>query len=100
MHVAPLLLILALTAWPANAQQPLRGAVQPERAPPSSSPAPPAVEPLPEILAPLASDAPAADRCRLNCASDYYFCLSTETAEDCAPTWMQCRSNCAAAGRR
>lgn len=98
MRIAPLLLILALAAWPASAQQALRGPVQPEPAQPPRPAAQPA-EPLPALIAPLAQP-PAADRCWLTCANDYYVCLSTETPEDCAPHWMQCRSGCAAATRR
>ena len=97
MRIAPLLLILALAAWPADAQQTLRGPVQPGPAP--TQPAAPPAEPLPALIAPLASNGGAADRCRLACASGYYACLSTETAEDCAPNWIQCRSSCAAAAR-
>jgi hypothetical protein len=100
MRIAPLLLILALAAWPASAQQTLRGPVQPESARPAAPAAPQPAEPLPALIAPLAPGPAAADRCRLTCASDYYVCLSTETAEDCAPHWSQCRSACAAAARR
>lgn len=100
MRVAPFLLILALAAWPASAQQALRGPVQAEPAPPRP-PATQPPEPLPALIAPLASNsADGADRCRLTCASDYYFCLAAETAEDCAPQWSQCRSGCSAAARR
>ena len=84
MRLRPFLLILALgLAAPAAAQQ---------------GGAPPALQPaLPPI-----SPAPAADvqRCRATCASSYYFCLSTDAAEDCAPSWMQCRNACEAAARR
>ncbi|CAN7548349.1 hypothetical protein LJR164_003891 [Phenylobacterium sp. LjRoot164] len=100
MRIAPLLLILALAAWPANAQQALRGPVQPEPARPVAAAAAQPTEALPALIAPLAPSPANADRCRLTCASDYYACLSTETAEDCAPHWSQCRSNCAAAARR
>jgi hypothetical protein len=95
MRAALLLLILALSAWPASAQQSaLRGPVTP-------GPAKEAAAPLPALLAPLAAPSAAdAERCRLNCASGYYVCLSTEAAEDCAPNWMQCRSGCDAAARR
>lgn len=98
MRAAPLLLILALAAWPANAQQTaLRGPVKPERTEEPQQPA----TPLPSLLAPLAGPSAAdADRCRLNCASGYYFCLSTDAAEDCSPNWMQCRSGCDASARR
>ncbi|WP_312160705.1 hypothetical protein [Phenylobacterium sp.] len=98
MRLAPLLLILALAAWPANAQQtPLRGPVKPEQAQEPQQPA----TPLPGLLAPLAGPGGAdAERCRLDCAGSYYVCLSTEAAEDCAPNWMQCRSGCAASARR
>lgn len=99
MRALPLLLALALaSAWPAGAQQALRGPVSEAKAP---SPAPPAAPALPALLAPLATPSSAeAERCRLNCASGYYFCLSTEAAEDCAPSWMQCRSACEAPQRR
>jgi hypothetical protein len=98
MRAAPFLLILALAAWPANAQQTgLRGPVKPERTEEPQQPA----TPLPALLAPLAgSSAANAERCRLNCASSYYFCLSTDAVEDCSPNWMQCRSGCDASTRR
>jgi hypothetical protein len=79
MRLRPFLLILALgLAAPAAAQQ-------------SGAPTPV-----------LPASAPAADvqRCRTTCASSYYFCLSTDAAEDCAPSWMQCRNACEAAARR
>jgi hypothetical protein len=55
--------------------------------------APPA---LPALLAPLAA-APAkpdAGRCRLTCASNYYFCLANDGSDDCPATWGQCRAAC------
>lgn len=93
MRLVPILLALALAAaWPAGAQQAaLRGPVAPK--------AEPAAAPLPPPPAPLAPPQDAA-RCRTNCASGYYFCLSTESAEDCSPSWMQCRSACEAPARR
>jgi hypothetical protein len=81
MRLRPFLLILALgLAAPAAAQQ-------------SGAPTP---------VLPAPAPAPAADvqRCRTTCASSYYFCLSTDAAEDCAPSWMQCRNACEAAARR
>lgn len=99
MRALPILLGLVLaSAWPAGAQQALRGPVSAAKTPAAAQPASPT---LPALLAPLAKPSSAdADQCRLNCASGYYFCLSTETAEDCAPSWMQCRSACEAPTRR
>lgn len=100
MRALPLLLALAVAvAWPAGAQQSgLRGPLSAVAAPPAAQAPSPA---LPALLAPLAPISSAeTDRCRLNCASGYYFCLSTETAEDCAPNWMQCRAACDAPTRR
>lgn len=78
----------------------LRGPVDPAEAPGPASPtdkAPAASPPaLPALLAPLAA-APAkpdAGRCRLTCASNYYFCLSNGGADDCPATWGQCRAAC------
>lgn len=39
-----------------------------------------------------------APQCRLTCAQDYYFCLSNDGADDCAPRWGQCRAACDAPG--
>ena len=107
MRAALLLLTLALAATPALAQQKttenakaaplrLRGQVS---APPMTANQPAApVDPLtalPPLLAPLAGPVGAdASRCRLSCASSYYFCLSTDAPEDCSGGWGQCRARC------
>lgn len=99
MRAALFLLAIALAATPALAQQKvaapkLRGSLST----PVQQPGVPAVDPvaaLPPLLAPLAS-APQADasRCRLTCASSYYFCLATESPEECPTAWGQCRASC------
>lgn len=38
----------------------------------------------------------AAGQCRLSCARSYYFCLSADGGDDCAPSWSQCRARCEA----
>ena len=51
----------------------------------------------------LLSDTPVggeAGQCRLTCAQAYYFCLSSDVGDDCAPTWGQCRAACDAPGVR
>ena len=96
MRALPLLLILTLgLAAPAGAQQGRKPPTPPTTAAaPSSAPAAP--------FSPIVSLTPSGDaqRCRTSCASSYYFCLSTDAAEDCAPSWMQCRNACEAAARR
>lgn len=51
--------------------------------------------PLSPSLAPLArpwTGDPA--QCRASCSRSYYFCLATDSAEDCGPSWGQCRARC------
>jgi hypothetical protein len=51
-----------------------------------------ALQPLLQPLAgPFGGDP---GRCRLTCASSYYFCLSSDAPEDCSPAWSQCRAGC------
>lgn len=49
---------------------------------------------LPPLLAPLAPARPDASRCRLSCASSYYFCLSSDSPDECPSSWGQCRAAC------
>jgi hypothetical protein len=81
----------------------LRGPVSPDATPDADAPAADpskqaplaAAPPLPPLLAPLAPPRPDAGRCRLTCASDYYFCLANEaTDSSCPDTWSQCRAAC------
>lgn len=96
MRVLPLLLILALAATPVAAQPknpapaPLRGPVSGEQTPAPAEP----LSALPPLLTPLAASSADAGRCRLSCASAYYFCLSTDGPEDCSAPWGQCRARC------
>lgn len=54
-----------------------------------------ALRPLPLLLAPLAAPKADASRCRLSCASNYYFCLSNDATDiSCPDTWSQCRAAC------
>lgn len=62
---------------------------------PASDPAAPlalSAGPLTQSL--LMRPAQAADRCRLDCAQTYYFCLAGEEADECAQGWGQCRLGC------
>lgn len=72
----------------------LRGPVDPPRpADPTrqgGSPAPPP----PALLASPAPAKPDAGRCRMTCASNYYFCLSNGGTDDCPSSWGQCRAAC------
>lgn len=96
MRALPLLLILALAATPVAAQQktpaptPLRGPVSNAQTPTPAAP----LSALPPLLTPLSASSADAGRCRLSCASGYYFCLSTDGPEDCAAPWGQCRARC------
>jgi hypothetical protein len=81
----------------------LRGPVSPDAAPDTEQASPDplakgplaATPPLPPLLAPLAAPQPDAGRCRLSCASDYYFCLANDaTDSSCPDTWSQCRAAC------
>lgn len=96
MRALPLLLLLALAATPVAAQPktpaptPLRGPVSGEQIPAPTEP----LSALPPLLTPLTASAADAGRCRLSCASAYYFCLSTDGPEDCAAPWGQCRARC------
>lgn len=49
---------------------------------------------LPPLLAPLAPSRPDPGRCRLSCASSYYFCLSSDAPDECPSSWSQCRAAC------
>jgi len=72
----PLVLAVALIALPAAAQP------QPQKAAPAPRPV---------------TVRPAAEQCRAACARDYYFCLSQDEPELCAPAWAQCRNRCGSA---
>lgn len=85
-----------------SAQLGLRGAIAldaeaPQDGAASQDPAaaPIALRPLPPLLAPLAQPKADASRCRLTCASNYYFCLSNDATDaSCPDTWSQCRAAC------
>jgi len=51
---------------------------------------------LPPPPPPLPSIGYDSDQCRSSCARGYYFCLSTERADDCPGAWGQCRARCEA----
>jgi hypothetical protein len=45
----------------------------------------------------LMSSKPATDplaECRATCSKSYYFCLQSEDADTCTPSWNQCRAGC------
>lgn len=104
-----LILALSVLAAPASAQKLpakppassataalLRGAVNGDpAAPPASAPA------LPALLAPLAASPASSDpaRCRLTCASTYYFCIANEASDNCPTNWGQCRVACGASSQ-
>lgn len=83
----------ALLRGPVDPTAPAAAPATPNDKVPAPSPALPA---LPALLAPLAA-APAqpdAARCRLTCASSYYFCLANDGSDDCPVAWGQCRAAC------
>lgn len=95
MRRAVLILSLSLAlAAPAGAQpvEALRGGQAPGAAQPraAESPAPPAPAPV------LPTSPPAYDagQCRLSCAQAYYFCLASDTPDECPGAWSQCRAAC------
>lgn len=107
MRAAVLILSLSLAlAAPAGAQpaKGLRGA-QPPDTPATSerttAPAEPSALPDPAATAMMSPLPPlpvdGAAQCRLDCAQDYYFCLSSDMADDCPGAWGQCRAACVAA---
>ncbi|MFN3512150.1 MAG: hypothetical protein ACK41C_03840 [Phenylobacterium sp.] len=89
---------LALAAAPALAQKTPPSAQAGLRGPVQATPAPEA-EAAPAELAPPRAPAPAAApadpaRCRMTCASAYYFCIAQEASDDCPGSWGQCRAAC------
>lgn len=97
MRRAALILSLSLVfAAPVGAQTakdapPLRGV---QTMSPSDAPAPaPAMPAAPVGMTPAPSGADAG-RCRLSCARSYYFCLASDTPDDCPGAWSQCRAAC------
>jgi len=48
------------------------------------------------VVLPSAAGQPVADvgQCRRTCARSYYFCLASDSPDDCGPTWSQCASSC------
>jgi hypothetical protein len=102
MRCAALLMTLLFAlAAPADAQTPpLRGG-QPTQtpAPPPESRAP--IAPSLAIVPPpaLSTGAPAS-QCRLSCAQSYYFCLASDTPDDCPGAWSQCRAACGTSNPR
>jgi hypothetical protein len=101
-----LALAAALTlALPAASQQPasdagLKGAkteagsapVQPPASPPPQTPIP-----APGGLFALQTPAQIAEQCRADCARAYYFCLSSDSPDNCPQSWGQCRQSCTGA---
>jgi hypothetical protein len=72
----------------------LRGPAAPDDTP-DAAPPPPPLTALQPLLQPLASPVQGdPGRCRLTCASSYYFCLASDAPEDCSPAWSQCRAGC------
>jgi hypothetical protein len=71
----------------------LRGAQHPPDEAPSDGAA--AMIAVPTAL-PSVAGQPAADvgQCRRSCARSYYFCLASDSPDDCGPTWSQCASSC------
>ena len=39
--------------------------------------------------------APDAGQCRQGCSRTYYFCLSSDDAQECSRAWTQCLASCA-----
>lgn len=97
MRRAALILSLSLVfAAPVGAQSAndaprLRGA---QPTPPSETPAPTSAMPAASAGMTLAPPGPDAGRCRLSCAQSYYFCLASDTPDDCPGAWSQCRAAC------
>jgi len=95
MRRAVLILSLSLAlAAPAGAQpvEALRDdrAAQPRPAQ-SQVPPPPALAPVLPTPSPPVYDAA---QCRLSCAQAYYFCLASDTPDECPGAWSQCRAAC------
>lgn len=102
----PLVALILALASPAGAQPQaaptLRGSQSADAPPPFgavSAPRTPAIDLAPQLPIPLRAVAETpvageAGQCRLTCAQSYYFCLASDGAEDCAPTWGQCRARC------
>lgn len=103
----PFVALILVLASPAGAQPQaaptLRGSQSADTPAPVGPSAPrpgtPAVDLAPQVPIPLRTLAETpvggeAGQCRLTCAQSYYFCLATEGAEDCGPTWGQCRAKC------
>lgn len=97
----PLVALILVLAAPALAAPALRGSQSADPPAPvgASAPQTPAVDLAPQLPIPLRTLAETpvggeAGQCRLTCAQSYYFCLASDGAEDCAPTWGQCRAKC------
>ena len=77
----------------------LQSADPPGAKAPASTVAATAAATLAQSFIPLRSlsDTPVAGeagQCGRTCARSYYFCLSGDGGDDCAPTWSQCRAAC------
>ena len=100
--VLTLILLALAMASPAGAQQKSRTTVVPKITPAlrgsQSAVAPPVAAAAQSLFLPQPLSGPqagvGAGQCRLSCAQSYYFCLSTEGAEDCGSNWGQCRARC------
>lgn len=69
----------------------LRGPLDVQAPPPAPQPM---ALPASVLRSPVPSRQATGRQCRLTCAQDYYFCLSTEAADDCPGAWSQCRAAC------
>jgi hypothetical protein len=113
MRTGPLIFVLMALIWaplassraadrpmaaaPRNAQTPpagLRGPVSPT--PPTSpgNAAGLALKPGLPIASLLASAGAGAGQCRLDCAHNYYFCLSGSDTSYCSQAWTSCLTDC------
>jgi hypothetical protein len=95
-RTAVILLMLACAAAPVGAQTPDARPIERQAAP--VEPAPPSTSPAAFPTTPVVGDL--GGRCRLACAQAYYFCLASDTPDDCPGAWGQCRAACATAASR
>lgn len=70
---------------------PNAGAQSRQETPPPTAPTPP------PMMSPAPPSRDPTERCRLACAQTYYFCLASDTPDDCPGAWSQCRAACQAA---
>jgi hypothetical protein len=90
--VKALALALALLlAAPPKAISPTPSPPAPVAQPDAAVAKPAPAKPVPMSLRPSAD--PLAE-CRATCSRSYYFCLQSEDADTCTPSWSQCRAGC------